>query len=111
MALKLPARNEVPGPQATAGQFRDFVQQFDPTAEFRQLWGADFTEHAGTLDEMLTGQLQAGRLVPDAPLPELLMCFCRMWAMAPYLGMDSVEAFLRNPRALWLLDGIRGKAL
>ena len=107
----LPNFHEVPTKDSTPREFLDFVQRFDPTPEFRQLWTADFTEHADTLDEVLTGQLQAGRLTPDAPIENLLLCFCRMWAMAPYLGIDSVEGFLRSPRALWLLDGIRRQAL
>ena len=107
----LPAPHEVPTKDSSAGEFRHFVYHFDPTHDFRQLWGADFTEHADDLDELLTSQLQAGWSHPDAPIESLLLCFCRMWTMAPYLGIDSIEAFVGNPRALWLLDGIRRKAL
>ena len=103
----LPAPREVPTKDATTKDFQDFVHRYDPTEAFRQLWGPDFTEHADTLDQVLSGQLHAGRIQPEAPVEDLLLCFCRMWAMAPYLGIDTVEAFLRNPRALWLLDGIR----
>lgn len=72
MAPKLPSVGDVPAAHAAASEFRGFVQRFDPTAEFRALWGAEFTEHAGTLDEVLTGQLQAGMARPEAPMEELL---------------------------------------
>ena len=103
-------KQEVPGPDGNAVEMLEFVKRFDPTADFRHLWGAGFAEHAETLDDVLTAQLETGKPQPEAPLEDLLLCFCRMWAMAPYLGIDTVEAFLRHPRARWLLAGIREKA-
>jgi len=106
----LPSASEVPTRDSSAKEFQDFAHRYDPTGSFRKLWGPDYTDHADALDEVLSGQLQAGRILPEAPVEDLLLCFCRMWTMAPYLGIDSLDAFRRNPRAMWLLDGIRRAA-
>ena len=46
---------DVPGPHASDLEEREFVKRFDPTGEFRQLWGADFAEHAEALDDPRNG--------------------------------------------------------
>ncbi len=104
--MKLPHPQEVPSKDSDAREFRNFVDKYNPTELFRQRWGAEYTDRAGDLDKELTRQLEAGQ-DPQASVEELLLSFCGMWLAAPYLGIDSLEEFLRNRRARWLLDAIR----
>jgi len=105
--MKLPSSQEIPTKNSDAKEFQDFVNKYNPAELFRQRWGVEYYRRGSDLDEELTGQLNAGQRHPQAPVEELLFCFCRMWITAPYFGIDSLEAFLRNRRAVWLLDGIR----
>lgn len=52
---------DVPGPHASALEVREFVKRFDPTGEFRRLWGADFAEHVEALDDVLTAEQPSGK--------------------------------------------------
>ena len=49
-------KQEVPGPHGNAVEMLEFVKRFDPTADFRQLWGAGFAAHAEALDDVLTAE-------------------------------------------------------
>ena len=49
-------KQEVPGPHGNAVEMLEYVKRFDPTADFRQLWGAGFAAHAEALDDVLTAE-------------------------------------------------------
>jgi len=99
--MKLPTSQEVPSKNSDAREISNFVDKYNPAELFRQRWGAEYTGRAGDLDKELTRQLKAGQY-PQGSVEESLLRFCGMWLAAPHLGIDSVEDFLRNRRALWL---------
>ena len=105
-AARLPGRDEVPGPGCDLKQVAAFVDRYDLTGMFRELWGGEYEARAEALEADWALQLRAGE-VRDAAPEGILLVFTRLWRAAPYLGMDAAERFWGNPLARGLERALR----
>jgi hypothetical protein len=105
-AARLPGMDAVPGPGADLKQVAAFVDRYDLTGMFRELWGGEYEARAEALEADLALQLRAGE-VRDAAPEGILLVFTRLWRAAPFLGMDAAEHFGGNPLARGLERALR----
>jgi len=90
--MRLPGIDELPSPGSGLEQVAQFVDRYDPAECFLNLWGSEYGARAEALGDQLLLPVRAGQ-IPAADPEELLLVFCRLWRMAPYLGIDSAERF------------------
>jgi hypothetical protein len=105
-AARLPGMDALPGPGADGKQVAAFVDRYDLTGLFRELWGGEYEARAEALEADLALQMRSGE-VGDAAPEGILLVFTRLWRAAPYLGMDAAERFWGNPLARGLERALR----
>lgn len=88
--------------EADLGSLIRFVRAHDPTARFREVWGADYQVR---LDELLprteAAVSQPGPFTGSAN--ELLLSMAHLVAAAPYLGLPEAQVQDRLIKLLGLL--------
>ena len=103
--MRLPGIDELPSPGSGLEHVAQFVDRYDPAECFLNLWGNEYGARADALGDQLLLPMRAGQ-IPVADPEELLLVFCRLWRMAPYLGIDSAERFWAG-LATGLVRGLR----
>ena len=99
----MPSPGTLPGPAATLEEIIRFAHSVDPTAHFRDRWGADYTTNIQALWGACVESFKAGAPTA-APPDELLMCLTYDVVLGPYLGVPDPH---KLPFLRWLLDGTR----
>jgi hypothetical protein len=98
---RLPGRDEVPGPGCDLKQVAAFVDRYDLTGMFRELWGGEYEARTEALEADWALQLRHGAIHSAAP-EGILLVFSRLWRTVPDLGLDTAERFWGNPLAMEL---------
>ncbi len=101
--FKLPPADSLPGQEATLQEIIRFASTVDPTAHFRDQWGAEYTDNVSSLWGRCVQLYKAGAPASGTP-EELLMCLTYDCVLGPYLGVPEPHklSFLR-----WLIEGIQ----
>ncbi len=98
----LPQLEDIPS-EIDLSTVKEFIRQFDPTASYRQRWGANYLDNMQTLWNSQIERFQSS-LPADVACEDLLMVMTFDYYLGPSLGVPSdrkVDFFA------WLCAGMK----